>query len=137
MAATLQLQIVTPESVVFDAQVETVVLPGVQGELGILPQHAALMTQIKPGELRITQNGQTTSLAVGEGFVEVTGTKVAVLTDMAVSEADIDEAKTQEAIARAEEALRSKTLIGEELEATQASLARSLAQLHLKRRHHS
>ena len=133
---SMHLRIVTPEAKIYDDQVDDVLLPGVEGEMGILPNHSALMTQIKPGELRIKKGGEIIPLAVGEGFVEITGDTISVLTDLAVKESDIDEQKTQEAVHRAEEALRAKTLVGEELEATQAALARSLAQLHVKRRRH-
>ncbi len=132
--ATLHLQIVTPEAKIYDDQVEMVVLPGVEGELGILPLHTALMTQIKPGELQISRQGKKTFLAVGDGFAQITQDQVSVLTDLAVEADAIDEQKTQEAIQRAEEAIRTQSLVGEELEATQATLARSLAQLNLRKK---
>jgi F-type H+-transporting ATPase subunit epsilon len=134
--AKLQLEIVTPEAKIFSEEVNSVVLPGSEGEMGILPQHAALMTQIQPGEVRITRDSGTISLAVGQGFAQIKDNKVAVLTDMAMKTDDIDETKTQEAIDRAQEAIRAQTLVGEELEATQAVLARSLVALNLKRRRH-
>jgi F-type H+-transporting ATPase subunit epsilon len=132
--ATLRLEIVTPEARTYSDDVDSVVIPGVEGELGILPQHVALMTQLLPGELRITKNGQETRLAVGEGFVEVTGEKVSVLTDMAVPELDIDEAAAEEAMRRAEEALKNEHLDEEGLAAAQATMLKSLAQLRVKRR---
>ncbi|MFZ4682149.1 MAG: ATP synthase F1 subunit epsilon [Terrimicrobiaceae bacterium] len=132
--ATLRLEIVTPETKTFSDDVESVVIPGVDGELGILPQHVALMTQLLPGELRITKNGQETRLAVGEGFVEVTGETVSVLTDMAVPESDIDESAAEEAIRRAEAAMKEEHLDEEGLANVQASLLKSLAQLRVKRR---
>ena len=135
--ATLKLEIITPEAKIFEGDVETVQLPGVEGEMGILPQHEALVTELMAGELRITQKGKTEILAIGEGFAEITGDSVAVLTDGAVNERDIDEKIAEEAVKRAEELLQSNTLEGEELEATQASLARSLAQIHVKRRRRS
>jgi F-type H+-transporting ATPase subunit epsilon len=135
--ATLKLEIITPEAKIFEGDVETVQLPGVEGEMGILPQHEALVTELMAGELRITQKGKTEILAIGEGFAEITGDSVAVLTDGAVNERDIDEKIAEEAVKRAEELLKSSTLEGEELEATQASLARSLAQIHVKRRRRS
>ena len=113
---------------------DSVVIPGVDGELGILPLHVALMTQLLPGELRITKDGQETRLAVGEGFVEVTGKTVSVLTDMAVPESDIDESATEEAIRRAESAMKEEHLDEEGLANVQASLLKSLAQLRVKRR---
>jgi F-type H+-transporting ATPase subunit epsilon len=132
--AKLQLEIVTPEAKIFSEEVNSVVLPGAEGELGILPQHAALMTQIQPGEVRITRDNGTISLAVGDGFAQVRDNKVSVLTDLAVETAKIDEEKTQQAIDRAQEALKSPNLHAEELAATQAVLARSLIHLNLKRR---
>jgi F-type H+-transporting ATPase subunit epsilon len=87
------------------------------------------------GELRIIHKGETQVLAIGEGFAEITGTEVGVLTEGAVNEKEIDEKAAEEAVKRAEDLLKSNTLAGEELEATQASLARSLVQLRVKRRH--
>jgi len=130
----LKLEIVTPEATAYSDDVDMVVLPGTAGELGILPMHIPLMTTIKPGELVVTKNGQTLYLAVGEGFVEVTGTSVSVITDMAVNEQEIDEAKVQEAMDRAEAQLKDKSLQGEDLAAVESSVLRSLAQLGLKRR---
>lgn len=135
--ATLHLEIVTPEARVYEADVDQVVIPGIEGELGILPQHVPLMTQLQPGELRIYQNGKESRLAIGEGFVEVRPDKVSVLTDMALHEADIDEKAVQEAIARAEDEMKNQKLSHEELATVQASLQKSLAKLRVKRRHHS
>lgn len=134
--ATLRLEIVTPEARTYSDDVESVVIPGAEGELGILPQHVGLMTQLLPGELRITKNGEETRLAVGEGFVEVTGEKVSVLTDMAVPELDIDESAAEEAMRRAEAALNDKHLDEEGHAAAQAAMLKSLAQLRVKRRKH-
>ncbi|MCE0483094.1 MAG: F0F1 ATP synthase subunit epsilon [Methylacidiphilales bacterium] len=133
--ATLKLEIITPESKIFDDNVDEVLLPGSEGDMGILPKHENLVTDLKAGELRYKRNGQVETLAIGEGFAEITGDSVAVLTDAAVREADIDVQVAEEAVKRAEELLKSNTLEGEELEATQAALARSLAQIHIKRRH--
>jgi F-type H+-transporting ATPase subunit epsilon len=132
--ATLHLEIVTPEGKTFDDQVEGVTLPAWDGELGVLPGHAAMLTQIKAGHLHYFVKGKAEYLAVGEGFVEITREKVSVLTDLAVKENDIDEKAVEEAIARAKQALTEKGIPGEEEEATRAVLARSIAQLHLKRR---
>jgi F-type H+-transporting ATPase subunit epsilon len=132
--ATLRLEIVTPEALTYSDDVESVVIPGAEGELGILPQHVGLMTQLLPGELRITKNGEETRLAVGEGFVEVTGEKVSVLTDMAVPELDIDESAAEEAIKRAEAALNDEQIDEEGHAAAQAAMLKSLAQLRVKRR---
>ena len=133
--ATLKLEIVTPEAKVFSQDVEMVFVPGVEGELGILPKHIPLMTMIKPGELRVNHQGQDTYMAVGEGFVEVTGDSVTVLTDMAVEESAINEADAEAAVKRAQDALRNEDHMGaEQVASVEASLEKSLAQLHVKRR---
>ncbi len=132
--ATLRLEIVTPEAKTYSEDVDMVVIPGSEGELGILPQHMPLMTQLKPGELKVVRQGKEFFLAVGEGFAEVTQESVSVLTDMAIEEGNIDEAAAQAAVERAEAAMRDKDLGHEEIAAVQASLQKSLAQLHLKRR---
>ena len=135
--ATFHLEIVTPEARTYQAKVEGVVVPGVEGELGILAQHVPLMTQILPGELRIQEDGgKELRLAVGEGFLEVRPDRVCILTDMAIEEAHIDEKATEEAIARAEKEMRDESLGHEELATVQASLQHSLAKLRVKRRHH-
>ena len=131
--ATLKLEIVTPEAVTFSENVEMVTLPGVEGEMGIYPMHVPLMTQIVPGEIAVKRGGQEVLLAVGEGFVEITGESVSVLTDMAITADKIDEAKAEEARKRAEARLAEK-LSDEETAVVQAALANSLAQLHVKRR---
>jgi len=135
--AKLKLEIVTPESKVFSDDVDMVVLPGVEGQLGILPMHVPLMTQLLPGELHIMQAGKQKDLVVGAGFAEVSQTQVSVLTDMAMGEAEIDESATEQAVKRAEADLASKDLSGEEFGEVQASLARSLAALKFKRRRRS
>ena len=99
----LVLDIVTPEKKFFSGQVENVYLPGTEGELGILPGHVPLVTGINPGELRYLADGKVEELAIGAGFVEVTQEKVTVLTDLAVTDAEIDEARVEEAMKRAEE----------------------------------
>jgi F-type H+-transporting ATPase subunit epsilon len=130
----LLLEIVTPETKTFSDQVDAVVVPSVEGELGILPHHVGLLTQIEPGELRVTQGGQEIRLAVGGGFVEVSEDKVSVLTDMAIREDEIDESAAEEAMKRAEAAMKDEKLFGEEHAAVNAALQKSLAQLKVKRR---
>ena len=120
--STLRLEIVTPEAKTFSDDVDSVVIPGAEGEFGVLPQHVALMTEIVPGELRIMKGGEETRLAVGAGFVEVTQESVSVLTDMAVLEQEIDEAAAEAAMKRAEEAMKSKHLNEEGYAAVQAAL---------------
>ncbi len=132
--ATLKLEIVTPEAKIYSEDVDMVTLPGVEGEMGIYPMHVPLMTQVAAGEVIAQKGGQTQLLAVGDGFVEVTGDRVAILTDMAIKADDIDEAKAEEARKRAEARLAEK-LDDEEAALVSASLAHSLAQLKVKRRH--
>lgn len=133
MANTLRLEIVTPEAKTYSEEVETVSLPGLEGDLGVYPNHTPLMTQIVAGEIRVAQNGQSKFLAVGAGFVEITGNQVSVLTDMAVQADNIDEQAAEEARKRAEKRLKEK-LSDEELASVKASLMHSLAQLKVKRR---
>lgn len=131
----LKLEIVTPDAKVFSDDVTTVVLPGTLGEMGILPNHAPVVTALIPGELRYTQGNVTTELAIGEGFVEITGTTVKVLTDLAVTEHAIDEATVQAALERAEARMKDAPSLGaEEIAAVEASIAKSIAQLKLKRK---
>jgi len=133
MADTLRLEIVTPQAIAFSEDVHMVTLPGAEGQIGIYPQHMRLITQIEPGEITVTKDGQDRFLAVGEGLVEVTHTRVSIVTDMAIAADQIDEAKIQEARDRAAARLREK-ISDEEVATVNASLARSLAQLQVKRR---
>ena len=132
MASTLRLEIVTPEAKVYSEDVDMVTLPGVEGEMGIYPQHVPLMTQLVAGEITVRKGGQDFFLAVGDGFVEIAGDHVSVLTDMAVAADNIDEAKAEEARKRAEARLAEK-LDDEEQATVHAALDRSLAQLKVKR----
>lgn len=131
--ATLKLEIVTPEAKIYSEDVDIVTLPGVEGELGIYPMHIPLMTQLTAGEVCARKDGQDHFLAVGEGFVEISGERVAILTDMAIKADDIDEAKAEEARKRAEARLQDK-LGDDEHAVVQAALLQSLTQLNVKRR---
>ncbi len=91
MAATLRLEIVTPDATAYSEDVEMVTLTGAEGELGVYPNHVPLLTTLRPGELRVLKGGHETFLAVGEGFVEVRGDGVSVLTDVALEASSIDE----------------------------------------------
>jgi F-type H+-transporting ATPase subunit epsilon len=133
MANTLKLEIITPDAVVYSADVEMVTLPAIEGQLGILPQHIRLMTQMVPGEMIVRKSGHDDLFAVGGGLIEITGERVSILTDMAIAADKIDEAKVEEARQRAEARLRDK-ISDEEVASVNAALARSLAQLHVKRR---
>src|SRR5436190_18265758 len=131
--ATLKLEIVTPEKTAYSEDVEMVTLPGSEGELGVYPNHVPLLTTLNPGELRVLKGGKESFLAIGEGFVEITGSSVSVLTDMALEPAVIDEHAAEAAVARAQAAMK-EDLGAEEIAAIQASLQKALAQLPVKRR---
>jgi F-type H+-transporting ATPase subunit epsilon len=134
--ATLKLEIVTPEEKIYSEDVNMVTLPGAEGELGVYPKHVPLLTTLKPGELRVVQDGRETAMAVGEGFVEIKADAVSVLTDMALESTSIDEAAAEAAVARAQAAMKEDHG-ADEVAAIQASLQKALAQLHVKRRRHS
>ncbi len=133
MPDTLRLEIITPQATVFAEDVHMVTLPAIDGQLGVYPHHLRLITQLVPGEVVVTTDGQERYLAVGEGLVEVSSDVVAVVTDMAIPADKIDEAKVEEARARAAARLSEK-ISEEEIASVNASLARSLAQLQVKRR---
>ena len=133
---TLRLEVVTPESKSYSEDVDMVTIPGIDGELGILPLHVPLITAIKPGELRVLKGGQETFLATGGGFAEVLPDRVSILTDMALRSAEIDEASAQAAMDRAKAALADKSIGTEAQAAAEAAIAQSLAQLNVKRRRH-
>lgn len=132
MPATLKLEIVTPESKVFSDDVDMVTLTGIDGEMGILPQHVPLMTQLVAGEIVARKGGEDIYLAVGDGFVQVTGDRVSILTDMAIEAEHIDEAKAEEAQRKAEARLAEK-VSDEEVAHIKASLAHAVAQIKVKR----
>jgi F-type H+-transporting ATPase subunit epsilon len=136
MAATLKLQIVTPEAIVYSEDVQMVTLPAIEGQIGVYPMHIPLLTQIIPGEIIVRKDGEEHYLAVGEGVVQITHDGVAIVTDMAINADNIDEAKVEEARQRAAARLRDK-ISDEEVASVNAALAHSLAQLHVKRRRRS
>ena len=134
MADTLKLEIVTPVATSYSEDVHMVTLPGVEGQIGIYPHHVPLMTRIVPGEVIVRKDGEDDFLAVGEGLVEITNERVSIVTNMAIAIDKIDEAAAEEARQRAAARLREK-LSSEEVASVNAAMARSLAQLNVKRRH--
>jgi F-type H+-transporting ATPase subunit epsilon len=132
MAATIKLEIVTPDAKIFSDDVDMVTLTGAEGEMGILPQHMPLMTQLVAGEIIAQKGKETFFIAVGDGFVQVTGDRVAILTDMAIEADNIDEAKAEEARQLAEGRLAQK-ITDEEAAHIQAALAHATTQLKVKR----
>lgn len=132
---SLTLEIVTPEARVYSDTIDTVVIPTVDGEIGVLPGHIPLLAQVDHGELRVTKNGVTTYLAVGKGFAEISNDKVSVLAESAVDEEKIDEHAVEQAQKRAEEALAGRTdLDPAEVERLEGVVRFSVAQLGVKRR---
>ena len=131
----LTLEIVTPEARVYSDTVDTVVIPTVEGEIGILPGHIPLLTQVGAGELRVVKNGKTELLAVGNGFAEIDGDKVSVLAESAITEEKIDVDAAEKAMQRAQDALRGKdTLDAAEIECFESIVRSAVVQLDLKRR---
>jgi F-type H+-transporting ATPase subunit epsilon len=131
----LTLEIVTPEARVYSQTVDTVVIPTVEGEVGILPGHIPLVAQLGAGELRATKGGRTELLVVGGGFLQVAGDKVSILADSAIEEQKIDENAVAAAMQRAEEALKTKeSLSAGEIEHLQSVVRFAVAQLVVKRR---
>ncbi len=133
--ATIKLEIVTPEGKSYSEDVDMVTLDGGDGQMGILPMHMPLMTQLVAGEIHVKKGGENIFLAVGDGFVQVTGEKISILTDMAIRAENIDEVKAEEARQRAEARLAEK-LTEEETATVEAALARATAQIKVKRRTH-
>ena len=135
MANTIHVDVVSLTESIYSGDAEFVVLPGVMGELGIYPQHAPLITQIKPGEVRIKVPGQEEPqiVFVQGGFLEVQPNVVTVLSDTAIRAHDLDEAKALEAKQRAEESLQNRTS-KESIAAAEGELAGAVAQLAAIRR---
>ena len=130
---TLKLEIITPAAKLFSDDVEMVTLTGIDGEMGIYPAHMPLLTQLVAGEITARKDSQNIHMAVGDGFVQITSGRVAILTDMAIKAEDIDEAAAEQARQRAEARLAEK--LGDEETATvQASLLHALTQLKIKQR---
>ena len=104
----MMLEIITAERQVYSDEVDMVIAPGVDGQLGILPKHAPLMTMLKPGELTVRKNGEDIYVAVSGGFMEVLGNRVSVLADACERSDEIDEERAQQAMQRAQERLVSQ-----------------------------
>ena len=132
---SLTLEIVTPEARVYSDTIDTVVVPTAEGEIGILPGHIPLLSQVDHGELRVTKGTTTQLLAVSGGFVQVVDDKVSVLAEGAITEEKIDEHAVEAAMKRAEDALKGQdSLEPAEIERLESVVRFSVAQLALKRR---
>ena len=134
MADTLKLEIVTPETTIYSEDVEMVTLPGSEGEAGIYPNHVPLMTRVQAGEIIVNRGGTEEVVAIGEGFAEITGDHIAILTDNAANSADIDEAIAEEARRKAEARLAEGDISEEEAKALNQAILYSAAQIKAKRR---
>lgn len=131
----LTLEIVTPEAKVFSDTIDSVVVPTVEGEIGVLPGHIPLLTQVANGELRLTKGGTTQWLAVGGGFVQIDGDRVRVLAEHAITEEKIDEHAVEAAMKRAEDELRAaKEMDPQQYEHLQNLVRYAGVQLAVKRR---
>jgi F-type H+-transporting ATPase subunit epsilon len=126
--ATTRLEIVTAERVVFSEDVDVVIASGIEGQLGVLPHHAPLMTTLEPGELLVRKGGDEFALAITGGFVEVRPDRIIILADAAERVEEIDVARAEEAKRRAEERLKERAPEVDLLRA-EAALRRSLARL--------
>jgi F-type H+-transporting ATPase subunit epsilon len=129
----LRLDIVTGERLVYSEDVDVVVAPGIEGELGILPRHAPLLTALTVGELRIRKGGEESSFAISGGFLEVRPDRVIVLADVAERDEEIDEARAEEARRRAQERL-AQGLPPADAAAAIAALRRATLRLKVARR---
>lgn len=133
--AQIKLEIVTAERIVLSDEVDIVIAPGVEGQLGILPHHTPLMTMLQPGELVARKGDEEYAMAISGGFLEVRPDRVIVLADAAERAEEIDIARAEAAKRRAEEQLAQKRLSAEELAQAEATLRRSLARLKVAERY--
>lgn len=134
----IRLEVVTAERVVFSEDVETVVAPGIEGQLGILPHHAPLMTILHTGELRVRKSGEEFSLVISGGFFEVRPDRIIVLADVAERAEEIDLSRAEEAKRRAQEELKRRPP-GVDLAQAEAALHRALIRLKVggRRKRHT
>ncbi len=132
---SLTLEIVTPEAKVYSDTIDSVVIPTVEGEIGVLPGHIPLLTQIEHGELRVTKGGAVQWLAIGGGFAQIDGDRVRVLAEHAITEDKIDESAVETAMKRAEQQLRdAKDMDPQQYEHLQSLVRYTGTQLAVKRR---
>ena len=131
----LTLEIVTPEAKVYSDTIDSVVIPTVEGEIGVLPGHIPLLTQVEDGELRVTKGATTELLVVSGGFAQIDGDRVRVLAENAINESKIDEHAVEAALKRAEEQLReAKDMDPAQYEHLQSMVRYSGVQLAVKRK---
>lgn len=129
----LKFEIVTAEGIVYSDDVDIIVAPGIEGQLGILPGHAPLLTMLQPGEMLVRKDGEETAMFVSGGFLEVMRDRVTVLADVAERAEEIDISRAEEAKSRAEEQLKERPA-EMDLAAAEATLMRSLMRLKIAER---
>ena len=137
---TMRLEIVTAEQVVYSEDVNSVLAPGTDGELGILPNHSPLLTTLKPGGIRVDKDGDEIYMAVSGGFMEVLGNKVTILADTAERLEDIDSGRAEQALTRAQDLLNNTSSSDIDLQRALSSMRKSQARLKVarkKRRSHN
>ncbi len=125
--SSLKLDVVTAERIVYSEDVDTIIAPGMEGQLGILPHHAPLMTILQAGELIVRRGGEEDTLAISGGFLEVRPDRVIILADQAERAEEIDIDRAEAAKKRAEERLSKKVEI--DTARVEASLRRAIARL--------
>ena len=131
----LTLEIVTPEAKVYSDTIDSVVIPTVEGEIGVLPGHIPLLTQVEDGELRVTKGATTQLLVVSGGFAQIDGDRVRVLAENAINEEKIDEQAVEAALKRAEQQLReAKDIDPQQYEHLQGMVRYAGVQLAVKRK---
>jgi F-type H+-transporting ATPase subunit epsilon len=134
---SLTLEIVTPEARVYSDTVDNVVIPTVEGEIGVLPGHLPLLSQVADGELRVTKDNELETLVIGDGFVEIQGDKISILAEHAIEENQIDEDAAEKAMQRAQAALdqaKKDNLDPAEVERLESVVRFAIAQLGIKKR---
>jgi F-type H+-transporting ATPase subunit epsilon len=132
----LKLEIVTPEKLAYEGEVDSVQLPGSEGELGVLPHHAPLVSTLGAGELRLRTGGQEESFAIVGGFLQVLPDRVVVMAETADMASEIDLEKAQEARRKAEQALESGFVEGADLAAARVALQTALLRIRVAERRH-
>lgn len=134
----MQLQVITPEKVIYDGEIDELIVPTVNGEIAILPHHVNLLTQVVPGEMTIKHSGKEQHLAVTGGFLQITNDTISLLADYAVRSEEIDAKKALDAQERAEKKLKEtgENLSEREYADIQSDLRRAITQLKVIRKHH-
>ncbi|MBI4376592.1 MAG: F0F1 ATP synthase subunit epsilon [Elusimicrobia bacterium] len=131
---TLTLEMVTPEKAAFQSQAEFVVLPAWEGEMGVLPEHAPFLVQLRPGEVRVTESGQVRRFAVSGGFAEIKNNKVALFAETAELAEQIDEERARQALEKAKAESVRKDLDSLTLAAAEAAMRRAQVRLMVSER---